>query len=80
MNLVPKSRVMSFALTFLLGPIGLLYSAPLWGVMLTILLVLTWSTVLVPIAIWLLSWGLGDYYAASHNENIQAIKALHGKE
>ncbi|MCG6268269.1 hypothetical protein [Vibrio furnissii] len=80
MNLVPKSRVMSFALTFLLGPIGLLYSAPLWGVMLTILFVLTWFTLIGPIAIWLLSWGLGDYYTASHNENIKEIKALHGKE
>ncbi|EKO3392576.1 hypothetical protein OMA37_004416 [Vibrio fluvialis] len=46
----------------------------------TILFALTWSTLLVPIAIWLLSWGLGDYYTASHNENIQAIKALHGKD
>lgn len=80
MNLVPKSRVMSFTLTFLLGPVGLLYSAPIWGVVLTILFALTWKTVLVPIAIWLLSWGLGDYYTATHNENIQAIKALHGKD
>ncbi len=77
MNLVQESRVMSFLLTFLLGPVGLLYSTPVWGIVLTVIFVLSISTVIVPIIIYLLSWGLGDYYTATHNENIEAIKALH---
>ncbi|EJL6616022.1 hypothetical protein NMS36_000360 [Vibrio cholerae] len=41
------------------------------------ILVLSIGTVIAPIIIYLLSWGLGDYYTATHNENIEAIKALH---
>ncbi|MDN3696784.1 hypothetical protein QWY97_05390 [Vibrio cortegadensis] len=76
MNLIPKSAMTSFILTFLFGPLGLFYSSPLWAVLLSIAFYFTLPTILVPIGIWLLSWGIGHYCVCTHNENIEAIKQL----
>jgi len=67
-----KSRITSFILTVLIGPLGLLYSSVLWGVVLTIIAIAGAPTVVVPVGVWILSILLGDSFTYNHNKKIRA--------
>lgn len=66
-----KSRTVSFILTLLLGPLGLLYSNVVWGVIFTIIAIMGAVTIVVPAVIWVLSILLGDSFTYSYNQKIK---------
>ena len=68
-----KSRMTSFILTLLFGPIGLLYSSVLWGVILTLAAIVGIGTVIVPVAIWIISILMGDSLTYKHNQKIKLL-------
>ncbi len=67
-----KSRITSFILTVLIGPLGLMYSSVLWGAVLTIIAVAGAATVVVPVVVWVLSILLGDSFTYNHNKKLEA--------
>lgn len=79
MNLIPKSRVTSFILTLLFGPLGLFYSSIAGAIALIIVAVVSASTIVGPIFCWLLAIGIGDHCTYKHNQNIEAIKEMSAK-
>ncbi|WP_412497255.1 hypothetical protein [Vibrio fluvialis] len=78
MNLNPKSRLVSFCLTLLFGPLGLLYSSVIASLVLIVIAVLSASTVIGPVVCWVLAIAIGDHCSYKHNKNIQEIKNLVG--
>lgn len=79
MDLIPKSRITSFILTLLFGPLGLFYSSIAGAIALIIVAVVSASTVVGPIVCWLLAIGIGDHCTYKHNQNIEAIKEMSAK-
>lgn len=76
MNLMPKSRGLSFLLTLFLGPLGVLYSSIAGGLILIVIAVVSASTIVGPVICWLLAIGIGDHCVVKHNKNIDMIKSL----
>lgn len=69
-----KSRTTSFLLTLLLGPLGLLYAAPMAGIILIVVAVLTAPTIVGPVVCWVLAIAWGDH--AAHRANEQADEII----
>lgn len=61
----------SLLLTLVLGPIGLLYTTPLWALFLIVGAVVFAWTIFVPAIIWVVSIILGFVYVALHNNQVQ---------
>ncbi|MCR9330148.1 hypothetical protein NB661_00200 [Vibrio parahaemolyticus] len=76
MNLNPKSRLVSFALTLLFGPLGLFYSSVAGALVLVIIAVATAASVIGPVVCWVLAIAIGDHCTHKHNKNIDNIKEL----
>ena len=78
-----KSRILSFFLTLLLGPVGLLYTSIVGGIIMIILVIVSATTYIGPIILWILSIALGDYFAYKYNQRLLAqsnfMKDLAGK-
>jgi hypothetical protein len=71
-----KSRTLSFFLTLFLGPLGLLYSSVVGGVILIILAVATFPTIIGPLICWILAIAIGDHCAHKHNKSVKEFKEL----
>jgi len=71
-----KSRMTSFLLTLLLGPLGLLYSSVVWGIILIVVAIASSPTVFGPIVVWILSIIMGDSMTVNHNEKLYAQAEL----
>jgi len=67
-----KSRIISLILTILLGPLGLMYSSVLWGVILLIVALVGAPTLFIPAGVWIVSIIAGD--SATYNHNIKIEK------
>lgn len=78
MNVIKKSQVASFVCTLLLGPIGLLYSSIVGGVILSAIAILTAGTIIGPILCWPISILAGVLSVRSHNKNVETTIALLG--
>lgn len=76
MNLSEKSRAVSFLLTLLLGPLGLLYSSIAGGIILIIVAVVSAPTIIGPIVCWLLAILIGDHCTHKHNKSIREFKGM----
>lgn len=71
-----KSRLTSFLLTLLLGPIGLLYASISWGIIMIIVAIISAPTGVGPLAVWVLSILIGDSMTHNHNEKLLAHTEL----
>lgn len=79
MELLQKSRLVSFLLTILFGPLGLLYSSIAGGLILTLIAVVFHWTIFIPILCWLLAIILGDSLTYRYNKNAELlVKTLSG--
>lgn len=65
-----KSYICGFIFALLFGPIGLMYSSVGWGVALLLLTIITASTVIIPIAFWLIGLMLSFHLIEKHNERV----------
>lgn len=79
MNLNKKSRTASLALTILLGPIGLLYSSVVGGLVLLVGAIVTLPTIIGPMACWVVAIAIGDHCTHKHNKSVEKFTALVGK-
>jgi hypothetical protein len=75
MVITEKSRGASFALTLLLGPLGLLYATVPGGIVLTVVAILTAPTGIGPIVCWIVAMATGDYAVREHNAAVQQFAA-----
>lgn len=75
MNLNKKSQLVSFILTLLFGPIGLLYSTIAGSIGFMLIAFLTAPTVIGPIICWILSILVGAHYVSSHNHNVDVLSS-----
>ena len=73
-SLAPKSRLTSFFLTLLFGPLGLFYSTIGGALFMLILVVISASTIVGPIFFWLLSIAIGDHATHKHNKALEDFK------
>lgn len=73
MDFNEKSRGVSFILTLIFGPLGLLYTSVGWGLMLLIIAVLTSVTAVGPAICWILAIAIGDHKAHKHNEGLKKL-------
>lgn len=76
MNINEKSRGVSFLLTLFFGPLGLLYSSVVGGIILIVLAIASAATVIGPIICWILAIAIGDHATHKHNLNVRELKAL----
>jgi hypothetical protein len=76
MNIEKKSRVTSFILTLLLGPLGLLYSSVVAGIILIVLALFSAPTLIGPVVCWILSICIGDQCTYNHNKNVDQFVRL----
>ncbi len=76
MNLNKKSRLVSFVLTLIFGPLGLFYSSLAGGLVLLIVAVFTAGSIIGPFICWILAIAIGDHCTYKHNKNIAEIKNL----
>ena len=75
-NAHSKSQAAGFLLTFFLGPLGLLYSSIVAGVILLVIAVAGFYTIIAPIACWVLSMILTFFFVSKHNEKVKTTAAL----
>jgi positive regulator of sigma E activity len=73
---MPKSRTVSLLLTVLFGPLGLLYTSVVGGLLLTAAALLTAFTFVGPVVCWIFAIAFGDHFAHRHNQNVAALSAL----
>ncbi len=71
-DLMEKSRATSFWLTLFFGPIGVLYSNVVAGVIMIMIALAFSYTIVVPLIVWLLSMLLGDSFTTGYNEQLTA--------
>lgn len=72
MNLTKKSQFTSLILTIIFGPLGLIYASPIWGIVLTIIAVLTfYYTVAIYLAICIISIAIGVGAVQNHNDSVK---------
>ena len=76
MNLNEKSRLVSFILTLIFGPLGLFYSSVAGALVLTFIAFIAAATIIVPVICWILAICIGDHCTYKHNKNIENIKEL----
>lgn len=75
MNLNRKSRGTSFLLTLLFGPLGLLYSSVIGGIVLTVVAIATAPSLVGPILCWVAAIIWGDYATQGHNKSVDTFLA-----
>ena len=75
-ELAGKSRLLSFILTLLLGPLGLLYSSIVWGIIMIVIAVATSPTGVGPFVVWILSIIMGDSMTHNYNKKLYAQAEL----
>lgn len=80
MNMNKKSRLTSLLLTILLGPLGLMYSSAVGGVVLLIIACASWWTIIGLIICWVLSIIIGDHMTYRHNQGINAFISAINKD
>jgi len=66
-----KSRMTSFVLTVIFGPLGLIYSTVVGAVLLSVLAILTFPTIVGPIACWVFAIAVGDHATYKHNQDYE---------
>ncbi|MBE0435793.1 MAG: hypothetical protein IBX56_08325 [Methylomicrobium sp.] len=71
-----KSRWVSFILTLIFGPIGLLYASPIAGVLMIAAGLLIQPAVIGMIGLWVLSVAIGDHLAYKHNKSVDRLEEL----
>lgn len=76
MDLSKKSRGTSLVLTFLFGPLGLLYSSFFAAVIMAVVIWVTFALIVIPLFCWLFCMFLGDYYVQKHNTNVDKLTRL----
>ena len=76
MNLNKKSRLASLLLTLLLGPLGLMYSSVIGGIILLVIAIATAPTLIGPIVCWGLAVIIGDSATYKHNRSIERFEDL----
>lgn len=79
MSIIPKSRWVSFFLTLLFGPLGLLYSTIVGSLILLVITFVSLPTVIGPIFCWILAIAIGDHATHKHNKAIEEFKAAVSK-
>jgi hypothetical protein len=67
-----KSQTSGFLLTLLFGPLGLLYSSVIGGVILLVIAVVAAATIIVPVICWLISIVLSFAFISDFNAKIAA--------
>ncbi len=70
-KLQQKSRLTSFILTLLFGPLGLLYSSVIGGIIMIIVAIATAPTGVGPAIAWIISILWGDSATYAHNQKIK---------
>lgn len=78
MNLTRKNRSTSLLLTLFFGPLGLLYSSVVGGLILLIVAVASAPTFIGPVICWVLAMILGDHFTEKHNDNVEKLSRLLG--
>ena len=76
MNINKKSRLASLLLTLLLGPLGLMYSSVIGGLILLVIAIFTIPTVFGPLICWGLAIIIGDSATYKHNKSIERFEDL----
>jgi hypothetical protein len=76
MNLNKKSRLVSLILTLLLGPLGLMYSSVIGGLILLVIAILSAPTLVGPLVCWFLAVVIGDSATHKHNKSIERFEDL----
>ena len=76
MNIEKKSRVTSFLLTLFFGPVGLLYSSVVAGIIMIILALVSLPTIIGPFVCWVLSIFIGDQCSYNHNKSVDLFVHL----
>lgn len=74
-----KSRITSFILTVLLGPLGLLYSSIAAGLIMIFIAIISLPTGAGPIVVWILSIIMGDSFTYGYNKKIMAQAKMMSK-
>lgn len=75
MIVTEKSRGVSFALTLLFGPIGLLYATIPGGLILIVVAMVTAPTIIGPVVCWIVAMATGDYAVQQHNAAVRQLAA-----
>ena len=76
MNLNKKSKSTAFWLSFLLGPLGVMYGSILSGFILLVLTIATAGTVILPLMFWVGGWFVAMSAVDKHNDNIDQFIQL----
>lgn len=71
-----KSSVLAFLLALLLGPIGLLYASPMWGVIGTLVALVSAASIVGPVIIWMLSVLSAPFLVSKHRRKLRAEAKL----
>ena len=71
-----KSRLTSLLLTIFFGPFGVMYSSMGASIALIIVSLLTLPTIVIPLAVWLVSIAIGDHCTHKHNTGIQNLTSI----
>lgn len=71
-----KSQIVGLILTLLLGPLGLMFSNVIAGVVLLIIGILGAPTIIIPAICWGLSVLLSFWFIHSHNSKTKAFAML----
>jgi hypothetical protein len=71
-----KSTGVALVLTFLFGPIGLLYANILYGVILTIIAIVGATTIFIPLIVWVFSIIDAPFAVKSYNKKMRSEAEL----
>lgn len=71
-----KSKTTAVLLAFLLGPIGVLYAHALIGFIMIVIAIITASTVVIPLVLWLFGMFIAASAVDAHNKEVDEFKDL----
>lgn len=80
MNINKKSRGLAFALSFFFGPIGVLYASGIGGLILIILTMVSATTIIIPVILWVAGLAVADSAVVKHNDSIDKFNYLMSKK
>ncbi len=66
-----KSTSKGFWLAVLLGPLGLMYSRPVLGLVMLLIVALSWATVILPVVMWICAVLMAPWGVIKHNQKIR---------
>lgn len=76
MEIEGKSRLRSFVLTLVLGPIGLFYASERYGIILTVIALVSYKTVIGPILCWIFAIAISDFCIEQYNKGLKKFNRM----